>query len=211
MCTNLLYFETEQRNVLSPPCSLNRNKVLVDCWLAVSSGAVTLRYCPQLQLIFLLYKAQPRPHRPTILSGIFFVLPCIESYQKVDLRTITLGVPPQEVSVSHSLNCQCYWCWMSPQGADQGQRDGVCGRRGLLQGQQRHGECGQRGERPPQHQAAVPDHPEEHPGHQEPARDPQWQGGNLRSNAGDGCQNGEKCWHSHDDRQLWTRLQSRGG
>ena len=116
-----------------PPCSLNRNKVLVDCWLAVSSGAVTLRYCPQLQLIFLLYKAQPRPHRPTILSGIFFVLPCIESYQKVDLRTITLGVPPQEVSVSHSLNCQCYWCWMSPQGADQGQRDGVCGGRGLLQ------------------------------------------------------------------------------
>ena len=31
------------------------------------------------------------------ISGIFFVLPCIESYQKVDLRTITLGVPPQEV------------------------------------------------------------------------------------------------------------------
>ena len=31
------------------------------------------------------------------LSGIFFVLPCIETYQKVDLRTITLGVPPQEV------------------------------------------------------------------------------------------------------------------
>ena len=30
-------------------------------------------------------------------SGIFFVLPCIESYQRVDLRTITLGVPPQEV------------------------------------------------------------------------------------------------------------------
>ena len=31
------------------------------------------------------------------ILGIFFVLPCIESYQKVDLRTITLGVPPQEV------------------------------------------------------------------------------------------------------------------
>ena len=25
------------------------------------------------------------------------MLPCIESYQKVDLRTITMGVPPQEV------------------------------------------------------------------------------------------------------------------
>ena len=32
-----------------------------------------------------------------VFAGIFFVLPCIESYQKVDLRTITLGVPPQEV------------------------------------------------------------------------------------------------------------------
>ncbi len=38
-------------------------------------------------------------------SGIFFVLPCIESYQKVDLRTITLGVPPQEVEkkISHMV------------------------------------------------------------------------------------------------------------
>ena len=33
----------------------------------------------------------------SLFQGIFFVLPCIESYQKVDLRTITLGVPPQEV------------------------------------------------------------------------------------------------------------------
>ena len=37
------------------------------------------------------------------LSGIFFVLPCIESYQKVDLRTITLGVPPQEVIEKEGL------------------------------------------------------------------------------------------------------------
>ncbi len=33
----------------------------------------------------------------SLFIGIFFVLPCIEQYQKVDLRTITLGVPPQEV------------------------------------------------------------------------------------------------------------------
>ena len=39
------------------------------------------------------------------ISGIFFVLPCIEAYQKVDLRTITLGVPPQEVSISKP------WLW----------------------------------------------------------------------------------------------------
>ena len=39
-----------------------------------------------------------------------------------------------------------------PAGSDQGQRHGVGGRGGLLQGQQRHRECGQRGERSPQHQ-----------------------------------------------------------
>ena len=45
------------------------------------------------------------------------MLPCIESYQKVDLRTITMGVPPQEVSfeekytegnmLRHSSDDQC--------------------------------------------------------------------------------------------------------
>ena len=30
--------------------------------------------------------------------GIFFVLPCIESYSKVDLRTLSFDVPPQEAS-----------------------------------------------------------------------------------------------------------------
>ena len=37
------------------------------------------------------------------LLGLFFVLPCIENYQKVDLRTITLDVPPQEVKVFQVL------------------------------------------------------------------------------------------------------------
>ena len=31
------------------------------------------------------------------------MLPCIEAYQKVDLRTITLGVPPQEVSIGQAM------------------------------------------------------------------------------------------------------------
>ena len=29
--------------------------------------------------------------------GIFFVVPCVDSYQKVDMRTLTFDVPPQEV------------------------------------------------------------------------------------------------------------------
>ena len=48
-----------------------------------------------------------------LFLGIFFVLPCIESYQKVDLRTITLGVPPQEVltkdSVTVSVDAVVYY------------------------------------------------------------------------------------------------------
>ena len=32
--------------------------------------------------------------------GIFFVLPCIDSYKKVDLRTVSFDVPPQEVSTN---------------------------------------------------------------------------------------------------------------
>ena len=118
--------------------------------------------------------------------GIFFVLPCIESYQKVDLRTITLGVPPQEVSlVSVESNVSLYGSlgvrpgsahWEMSfvlsliidqtiphtitllnilPGLDQGQRDGVCGRGGLLQSQQRHRQRRQRGERSPQHQVCT--------------------------------------------------------
>ena len=32
------------------------------------------------------------------VSGLFFILPCMDSYTKVDLRTVSFDVPPQEVS-----------------------------------------------------------------------------------------------------------------
>ena len=31
-------------------------------------------------------------------SGLFFILPCTDYYTKVDLRTVSFDVPPQEVS-----------------------------------------------------------------------------------------------------------------
>ncbi|XP_039748583.1 mechanosensory protein 2-like isoform X3 [Pararge aegeria] len=37
--------------------------------------------------------------------GLFFVLPCIDTYRKVDLRTVSFDVPPQEVSPLPSFNC----------------------------------------------------------------------------------------------------------
>lgn len=45
--------------------------------------------------------------------GIFFIIPCIDKYYKVDLRTVTLGVPPQEVltkdSVTISVDAVVYY------------------------------------------------------------------------------------------------------
>jgi len=35
--------------------------------------------------------------------GIFFILPCIDSYQKVDLRTVSFDVPPQEILSKDSV------------------------------------------------------------------------------------------------------------
>ncbi|CAJ0947255.1 unnamed protein product, partial [Mesorhabditis belari] len=45
--------------------------------------------------------------------GIFFVLPCIEAYTKVDLRTVSFNVPPQEIltkdSVTVSVDAVVYY------------------------------------------------------------------------------------------------------
>ena len=40
--------------------------------------------------------------------GIFFIVPCVDSYQKVDMRTLTFDVPPQEVS--QSVTQSLYTC-----------------------------------------------------------------------------------------------------
>ncbi|KAF2362420.1 Band 7 domain [Trinorchestia longiramus] len=46
-------------------------------------------------------------------SGIFFTLPCIESYKLIDIRTVTFDVPPQEVltkdSVTVSVDAVVYY------------------------------------------------------------------------------------------------------
>ena len=70
----------------------------------------------------------------------------------MDLRTITLGVPPQEVSQEPGGGPR--FSAGACAGADEGQRDGLRGRGGLLQSQQRHHQRGQRGGRPLQHQVS---------------------------------------------------------
>lgn len=45
--------------------------------------------------------------------GIFFILPCIDNYCNVDLRTVSFNVPPQEVltrdSVTVSVDAVVYY------------------------------------------------------------------------------------------------------
>nr|CAD7430175.1 unnamed protein product [Timema monikensis] len=53
--------------------------------------------------------------------GIFFVLPCIDTYCKVDLRTVSFDVPPQEVltkdSVTVTVDAVVYYRVNEPLGA----------------------------------------------------------------------------------------------
>ena len=50
--------------------------------------------------------------------GIFFILPCIDNYQKVDLRTVAFDVPPQEIltrdSVTVAVDAVVYFKIMNP-------------------------------------------------------------------------------------------------
>jgi len=50
--------------------------------------------------------------------GLFFIMPCIDSYKKVDLRTVSFDVPPQEVlsrdSVTVSVDAVVYYRVSNP-------------------------------------------------------------------------------------------------
>ncbi|XP_044737903.1 band 7 protein AGAP004871-like isoform X1 [Chrysoperla carnea] len=50
--------------------------------------------------------------------GIFFILPCIDTYCKVDLRTVSFDVPPQEAltrdSVTVTVDAVVYYCIKEP-------------------------------------------------------------------------------------------------
>ena len=39
----------------------------------------------------------------TLGPGLFFILPCVDTYSKVDLRTVTFDVPPQEILTKDSV------------------------------------------------------------------------------------------------------------
>ena len=50
--------------------------------------------------------------------GLFFIMPCVDTYKKVDLRTVSFDVPPQEVlsrdSVTVSVDAVVYYRVSNP-------------------------------------------------------------------------------------------------
>ena len=36
--------------------------------------------------------------------GVFFIIPCVDVYEKIDMRTATYEIPPQEVGVVYFAN-----------------------------------------------------------------------------------------------------------
>ena len=40
--------------------------------------------------------------------GVFFIIPCVDVYEKIDMRVITFDVAPQEVRVDPELNIGCF-------------------------------------------------------------------------------------------------------
>ncbi|XP_065172917.1 band 7 protein AGAP004871-like [Atheta coriaria] len=83
--------------------------------LITTSGAVLLLIVTMPFSLFFCFKVVQEYERAVIFRlgrlrtggargpGIFFVLPCVDSYRKVDLRTVSFDVPPQEALTKDSV------------------------------------------------------------------------------------------------------------
>ena len=142
---------------------LNRNKVILDCWLAGRSGCSDTEKWPPITVNISPGYNQPSnllPPQPPQLQLFSLTDKLSRNILRASLhRVLSEGRPednhtgssPTRGKQNRALikNAKVSW-----PGSDKGQRDGVCGRGGVLQGQQRHRQCGQRGERSPQHQVS---------------------------------------------------------
>jgi erythrocyte band 7 integral membrane protein len=50
--------------------------------------------------------------------GLFFILPCVDNYINIDIRTVSFDVPPQEIltkdSVTVTVDAVCYMKCVDP-------------------------------------------------------------------------------------------------
>ena len=54
--------------------------------------------------------------------GVFFIIPCVDVYEKIDMRSQTYEIPPQEVGFTAGLPVSLS-LFADP---NQGQRDSIC-------------------------------------------------------------------------------------
>ena len=80
-------------------------------------GAIKVAREYERAIVFRLGRLFPQPKGP----GLFFLIPVVDRMVKVDLRTITLNIPPQEVitkdNVPVRVNAVAYFRIVSPQDA----------------------------------------------------------------------------------------------
>ena len=74
--------------------------------------------------------------------GVFFVIPCVDIYEKIDMRSQTFEIPPQEVETMslHIRNLDFFLLDFN-----QGFSDGVCQCYHVLQSEECHSCCSQCG------------------------------------------------------------------
>src|SRR6478609_1182307 len=89
--------------------------VVLILFVLASSIKVIREY--ERAIVFRLGRLLPEPKGP----GLFFLIPIVDKMVKVDLRTITLMIPPQEVitkdNVPARVNAVCYFRIVDPKAA----------------------------------------------------------------------------------------------
>lgn len=116
------YFNFLSSSALSPPAD-NESSGFVEVMATVMS--ILLMVVTMPFSLFIVFKVVAEFERAVIFRmgrlrsggargpGVFFVLPCIDDYCKVDLRTVSFDVPPQEVltkdSVTVSVDAVVYY------------------------------------------------------------------------------------------------------
>lgn len=101
--------------------------------ILVTVGSIILLVCTFPLSLFYSFKVVQEYERAVIFRlgrlrtggargpGIFFIIPCIDTYCKVDLRTVSFDVPPQEVltrdSVTVTVDAVVYYYIANPRSA----------------------------------------------------------------------------------------------
>jgi len=89
--------------------------IIISLFLILCTFPITLCFCIKIvqeyerAVIFRLGRAKKQAKGP----GLFFIIPCIDTFKKVDLRTVSFDVPPQEIltkdSVTVAVDAVCYY------------------------------------------------------------------------------------------------------